>query len=172
MHTSKATIADQITEQLSQFDGLKISHAQAVYQESSSLGTVLRVSVFDKDQRGHPLILKKQDNDAAYRLYQQYLEPYHLNSPKEYGYIELDGQRFLVMDYIKHIPTHWEDRTSYLIAVEWLIKKDLITRQNMDYVRNLDCLGVTPYSGVDYWLPQFEQWYRNRQAIIRRKRFG
>ena len=168
MHTSKATIADQITEQLSQFDGLKISHAQAVYQEGNSPGTVLKVSVFDKDQNEHPLILKKQDNDAAYRLYQQYLEPYHLNSPKEYGYIELNDQRFLVMDYIKHIPANWDDSNNYLIAVEWLIKKDLITWQNLDYVRNLDCLGKMEYYGVDYWLPEFEKWYKgstsNHQA--------
>jgi len=48
MHTSKATIADQIAEQLSQFFDLKISQVQAVYQEGSSPGTVLRVSVFEK----------------------------------------------------------------------------------------------------------------------------
>jgi hypothetical protein len=113
MHIPKATNADQITEQLSQSLGLEISQVRAVYQEGGSLGTVLKVSVFDKGQNEHPLILKRQDNDTAYHLYKQYLEPYHLNSPKEYGYIELDGQRFTVMDYIKHIRANWDDSNNY-----------------------------------------------------------
>jgi aminoglycoside phosphotransferase (APT) family kinase protein len=161
MQIPKATITDQITEQLSQIPGLKLSQVRAVVQEEVSPGTVLKVSVFDEGQTEHPLILKRQENDTAYRLYKQYLEPYHLNSPKEYGYIELDGQRFLVMDYIKHIPANWDDRNNYLIAVKWLIKKDLITCQHLDTIQNLDCFGKMDYYGVDYWLPEFERWYKD-----------
>jgi hypothetical protein len=45
------------------------------------------------------------------------------------------------MDYIRHIPANWDNSNNYLIAVKWLIKKDLITWQNLDSVRNLDSLG-------------------------------
>ena len=64
------------------------------------------------------------------------------------------------MDYIKHIPANWDDSHNYLIAVKWLLKKDLITSQNWDSVRNLDCFGKMDYYGVDYWLPEFEKWYK------------
>lgn len=67
-------------------------------QEDGLPDSVLKISVLDHDRSGYPIILKKQDNDVAYRLYHQYLVPYHLDSPKEYGYIELEGQLFLVMD--------------------------------------------------------------------------
>ncbi len=168
MNNSLAKITALITGQLSPLLGVEVSHIELAPQEADSLGTVTRVSAFDQDKREHSLVLKKQDNDVAYRLYQQYLDPYHLNSPKEYGYIALDGQLFLVMDYIKHVPTRWEDRASHLKAVHWLIKKDLISQQNMDFVRGLDCLGVMPYYGMDYWLPDLEKWYQasrgNRQA--------
>jgi thiamine kinase-like enzyme len=123
--------------------------------------TIHKISVFNKGQNEHFLILKSQDNDVAYRLYKQYLEPFHLNSPKEYGYIDLGGQLFLVMDYIKHLPANWDDSDGYLRAVKWLIKKDLITFQNLDAVKNLDCLGKMEYYGVNYWLPIFEKWYQD-----------
>lgn len=161
MQPSKARNADQITEQLLQIPSLAISQVQSVTPEGDSPGTILKVSVIDKGQTEHLLILKRQDNDVAYRLYQQYLEPYHLNSPKEYGYIELDGRLFLVMDYIKHLPVQWDDPKGYLLAVNWLIKKDLITWQNLEAVRNLDCLGKLEYSGLDYWLPIFEKWHQD-----------
>jgi aminoglycoside phosphotransferase (APT) family kinase protein len=167
MNNTPATFADQIAGQLSPLLGLKVSRVEYAHQEGCSLGTVIKVSVFDKDKRGQPLILKQQDNDVAYRLYKQYLVPYRLNSPKEYGYIKLESQRYLVMDYIEHLPTRWEDRTSHLRAVKWLIKKDLITQQNMDSVRNLDCLGIMPYSGLDYWLPEFEKWSKESASNSR-----
>jgi aminoglycoside phosphotransferase (APT) family kinase protein len=164
MHIPEATITARITAQLSQFPDLEISQVRAVSQAGGSPGIVLKVSGFDKDQNEQSLILKRQDNDAAYRLYQHYLVPYHLNSPQEYGYIELDGQLFLVMDYIKHIPANWEDGKNYLLAVKWLLKKDLITCQNLDSIRNLDCLGKMEYYGVDYWLPEFEKWYKGSSS--------
>ena len=56
------------------------------------------------------------------------------------------------------MPANWDDSNNYLIAVKWLIKKDLITCQNLDSVRNLDCLGKMEYYGLNYWLPEFEKW--------------
>jgi hypothetical protein len=161
MHISQVIIANQITEQLSRLLDLEISQVQSVYQEGGVPGAILRVSVFDKGQSEYPIILKRQDNDVAYRLYKQYLEPFHLNSPKEYGYIDLGGQLFLAMDYIEHLPTNWDDRNGYMRAVKWLIEKDLLTWQNLDSVRNLDCLGELEYYGVDYWLHEFEKWYKD-----------
>jgi hypothetical protein len=159
MDINKHSSTTQIADQLSQLPGLEITQVQEVVQGGSFPGSVIKVTVLEKGLPEHPLILKSQDNEVAFRLYQQYLIPYQLNSPKEYGYIELNGQRFLVMDFIKHIPTNWEDRNQHLIAVNWLVKKDLITWQNLETIRELDCLGKLDYYGVDYWLPELEKWY-------------
>ena len=148
MSIPKATIADQIAQQLSPFLDFEISQVQSEYQAKGSAGSLFKVSVFDKDQNERPFMLKRKQDDTDYRLYQQYLEPCHLNSPKEYGYLELDGQRFLVMDYIKHLPINWDDGNGYLKAVQWLIKKDLITWQNLASIRNLDCLGIMEFYGI------------------------
>jgi thiamine kinase-like enzyme len=161
MHIPKATIDDQITKPLSHLLGLEISHVQSEYQERGSPGTVIKASIFDAYQNERPFILKKMDNDQDYRLYTHYLEPYHLNSPKQYGYLDLDGQRFLVMDYITHAPPNWDDSNGYVEAVKWLIKKDLITSQNLDSIRSLDCLGDMEYYGIRYWLPIFEKWHND-----------
>jgi hypothetical protein len=155
---TKASLTDQITRQLPLILGREISHVQPGFHEESLPGTVLKIFVFENDQSKYPLILKRQDNDVNYRLYKQVLEPFHLNSPRQYGYLWLDGQRFLVLEYIHHLPIDWEDPRGYLRAVNWLVKKDLILMQNLESVRKLDCLGEMPYYGVDYWLENFEKW--------------
>jgi thiamine kinase-like enzyme len=42
--------------------------------------------------------------------------------------------------------------------VEWLIKKDLVTSQRLDSIKNLECIGDMKYYGVQYWLSHFERW--------------
>lgn len=158
MHSDQATLPGHIADQLSQILDLEVREVR-VANHGNFPESVRKVLVFVKGQQARPFILKKQDNDVAYRLYQQYLKPYHLNSPEEYGYIEWDGQRFLVMDYIKHAPTNWDNFENYWIALKWLIKKDLITWQNFESVKKMDCLGIMPYHGMDYWLPIFEKWH-------------
>ena len=148
---------ETVTKQLSQLLELDISQIQS--EQGGLPATVRSISVFDTRQNERCFILKRQDNKAAYALYKHYLEPYNLNSPKTYGYVELDGHPFLVMEYVNHSPADWQDSVGYLKAVEWLIKKDLVTSQHLDSVRNLDCLGKMEYYGVQYWLAIFEKWY-------------
>jgi aminoglycoside phosphotransferase (APT) family kinase protein len=158
MNVRIPTIDESITTPLSRLLGLEITHAHIAIEERGSSGSVFKVVAFDNSQIEHPLVLKKSDDDRDFRLYEQYLKPYSLNSPKHYGYIETNNQPFLVMDYIKHAPPDWNDGHRYLEAVTWLIKKDLITSQNLSTVRDLDCLGKPKYHGTDYWLPIFEEW--------------
>ena len=168
MSIPKATMAEQIIQQLAPFLDFEISEVQAEDQAEYSAGSLFRVSVFDKAQNERSFMLKSKHDDTDYCLYQQYLEPYHLNSPKEYGYLELEGQRFLIMDYIKHLPINWGDGNGYVKAVQWLIKKDLTTSQNLASLRKLDCLGKMEFYGIQDWLPEFEQWSKdstdNQQA--------
>ena len=84
MDTRGADIVGQITEQLSHLLGRAISQVQSIDQDHASI-TILKVSLLDADQNQYPLVLKRQDDDGAYRLYRQYLEPYHLNSPRNTG---------------------------------------------------------------------------------------
>jgi hypothetical protein len=161
MQNSEAEIMKEIVEQLSQLLNTEIFPGSTVPHQGGSSGTVRKVTVLDKDQNEKAFILKYQENDLAFPLYQYYLQPYHLNSPKEYGYIQVEGQRFLVLDYISHAPADWEDGGNYLVAVKWLIKKDLITSKNIDELRTLDCFGKMEYYGNEYWLPEFEEWFKN-----------
>ena len=168
MSIPKATIAEQIAQQLAPFLDFEITQVQSEDQVEVSAGSLCKVTVFDQAQNERSFMLKRKHDNTDYRLYQQYLEPYQLNGPKEYGYLELNGQRFLVMDYIKHLPINWDDGNGYLKAVQWLIKKDLITGQNLVSLRNLDCLGKMEFYGIQEWLPEFEQWHKdstgNQQA--------
>lgn len=161
MSIPKATIAEQIARQLAPFLDFEIAQVQSEDQAEGSAGSLCKVTVFDQGQNERSFMLKRKHDDTDYRLYQQYLEPYHLNSPKEYGYLELNGQRFLVMDYIKHLPINWDDGNGYLKAVQWLIKKDLITGQNLASLRTLDGLGKMEFYGIQEWLPEFEQWHKD-----------
>lgn len=160
MSIPKATMAEQIVQQLAPFLDFEISEVQAEAQEGST-PLLFKVSVFAKGQNERSFMLKRKHDDTDYRLYQQYLKPYCLNSPKEYGYLELDGQRFLIMDYIKHLPINWDDGNGYVKAVQWLIKKDLTTSQNLASLRKLDCLGKMEFYGIQDWLPEFEQWSKD-----------
>jgi aminoglycoside phosphotransferase (APT) family kinase protein len=160
MNIPKTTIDNHIAKPLSNLLGLEISRIHSEYQERGSPGTVCKVSIFDKYQNESSFILKKESDDRTYRLYKQYLGPYNLNSPKVYGCIELDEQRFLVMDYINHLVPNWDDSNCYLEAVKWLIKKDLVTSQNLDSIRDFDSLEKMDFYGIDYWLPELEQWHK------------
>ena len=152
---------DEIKGQLSRLLGLDMSEVQLVAQEGGAPGTLLSVSAFDHNQTQRRLILKRQENDAALRLYRQYLEPFQLNSPRVYGYVDIDAQPFLVMDRVNHTPARWDDGDNYLKAVAWLVKKDQITWEHIARVRSLDCFEKMKYSGVDYCLANFERWRKN-----------
>ena len=161
MYLHQLVTDTQITTVLSQLLGRDITHVQSEPQGSDLPGTVFKVSALDNERNEYPLILKRRSDDRDYRLYKHYLEPFRLNSPRIYGHVEIDGQGFVVMDYIRHVPPNWGDRGCYLEAVRWLINKDLITSRNLSSIRSLDCLGEMKYFGVDYWLPIFERWYKD-----------
>jgi thiamine kinase-like enzyme len=122
------------------------------------------VSVLDSVQIKHRFVLKEQENRAAFCLYTHYLKPFDLNSPKQYGYIDVDDQLFLVMDYVQHLIPNWSDSNSYLKALDWLIKKDVVTSQHVDSLRKLECFGEITYDGVQDWLSQFERWSQDSLA--------
>ena len=153
-------LTEQLAAPLSQYLGADVSHVQMNPDTAWRPGAVFKIEAFDADHGIYPLVLKKQRNEAAYALYQRYLQPYQLNSPTQYGYITLDAQRFLVMDFVRHAPPNWADEQSYLRAVQWQIKKDLISGQHLDILRSLDCLGQMDYYGVACWLPDFERWHK------------
>lgn len=171
MKVSQVTSTEQIKNQLAQLPGLEAALVRAGSRAGGLPESIRRISVFDRGGKEHLLILKSQESGAAdrtLRLYTQYLQPFQLNSPKVYGVIELEGQPTLVMDEIRHTPADWKDGGSYLRAVDWLIQKDRVSMQHFDAVKNLDCLGVKQYFGVEYWLAIFDKWRQdapeNRQA--------
>ena len=164
MHIPKITLTEQITNLLAQQPGLEIAEVRAGDRAEGLPESIRRISAFDQRRKEHRLILKSLESGAAdrtYRLYTQYLEPFHLHSPKMYGVIDLEGQRCLVMDEIRHTPAGWDDGGSYLRAVDWLIQKDRITLQNLAAVQRLDCLGEMEYYGAAYWLAIFEKWQQD-----------
>lgn len=157
MYPVNFAITDHVIKQLSQLLDLELSHVQLGVQEGVSSTTLHLVSAFDSTQTRHRLILKQQQDHSAFRFYMHYLQPFKLNSPREYGYIDSDGQAFLVMDYIPHATPNWSDSNGYIKAVQWLTRKDLVTVHHLDSLRNLDCFGRMEYYGVPYWLAELEQ---------------
>jgi aminoglycoside phosphotransferase (APT) family kinase protein len=158
------SITDHVTKQLSQLLGLEIAHIQFEEQMEGSPAAVHMVSLFDRAQTKHRLVIKGQEDQTAFCLYTHYLKPFDLNSPKHYGYIDVDGQPFLVMDHVQHTTPNWSDSNGYFKAVEWLIKKDLVTSQHLESIRNLDCFGEMKYYGVQYWLSLFERWSQDSSS--------
>jgi hypothetical protein len=151
---------DNLTNQLSQLLGLEISRIQFEDHVEGVPATVHIVSLFDRFQTKHRLVIKNQEDRTALCLYAHYLRLFGLNSPHYYGYIDVDGRLFLVMEYVHHSPPNWSDPHGYFQAVDWLIKKDRITSPHVTSLRHLDCFGEMRYYGVPYWLSQFERWDR------------
>jgi aminoglycoside phosphotransferase (APT) family kinase protein len=120
--------------------------------------TVRVVSLVDSRQVHTRLAFKAQEDQSALRLYTHYLKPFDLNSPHYYGYVTVDDQTFLVMEYVHHTPPDWRDPHGYMRAVDWLIRKDRVTAPHIQALRQLDCMGAPKYEGVPYWLEQFARW--------------
>ncbi len=149
-----------LAEQLSHCLRVDVLRVQAVAEAAWRPGAVFKVMALDGNQNEHSLVLKRQDNEVAYALYLHYLKPYQLNSPQHYGYVVLNQQRFLVMDFVRHGPEDWANGLDYLRAVRWLIKKDRISGQHLETLRSLDCLAQWRYYGLEDWLPEFERWHK------------
>jgi thiamine kinase-like enzyme len=155
------SITDRITKQLSELLGLDISYIQFENQVEDSSEIVRMVSIFDSVPTKHRFVLKGQEDQLALCLYTHYLKTFDLNSPKHYGYIDFNGQPLLVMDYVHHKTPNWSDSDDYVKAVEWLIKKDLVTSQHLDSIKDLECFQKMKYYGVQYWLTELERWAQN-----------
>lgn len=158
MSQTPFAITDDITSQLAQLLGRDIAHLDLEARPEAIPATVYFLSLVDRDQHRSRLVLKAQEDQSALLLYTHYLKPCDLNSPHYYGYLIVDGQPLLVMDYVHHAPPDWSDPQGYLRAVDWLIKKDQVTAPHLDALRPLACFGERKYSGVPYWFAQFERW--------------
>ena len=101
------------------------------------------------------MVLKKQDNDVAYRLYQEYLGPYHLNSPKAYGYIYLfvendTGDELFVIDWTQpQIGSVAEDLGGLYDRAPDNVKSEIIRtyREHIDFYQieqNIACYVSAP----------------------------
>ena len=151
-------ITDHVTGQLAHLLGREIVHIHPEDRMEGLPATVRIVSLVDSRQSHARLVIKAQEDQSALALYTHYLKPFDLNSPHYYGYITVDNQAFLVMEYVHHTPPNWHDPQGYLHAVDWLIKKDRVTAPHVQALRQRDCFGERKYTGVPYWLAQFERW--------------
>ncbi|MBX3440015.1 MAG: hypothetical protein KF861_21170 [Planctomycetaceae bacterium] len=70
------------------------------------------------------LVIKIADDSLGYSFYREVLVPCQLSSPTIHGTITLDGELFMVMDFIPHLPTTWHENWRYERAVDWLAMKD------------------------------------------------
>lgn len=153
-------ITDDVISQLALLLGWDVAQVEVEDHADDTPTTVRVVSLRDRRQHCARLFIKDQEDRSALRLYTHYLRPFDLNSPHYYGYLEVDGRPFLVMDHVPHLCPDWGDPHGYLRALDWLIKKDRATAPHIDALRQLDCFGARPYDGVPYWLAQFERWAR------------
>lgn len=110
------------------------------FQNRGYSGSVFRIAVAGAGRRAD-LLLKGQADPHAADLYKDVLGPLRLNSPRVLGEIPVDGGLRLVMEYVPHDEPDWADPERFRRAVDWLVRKDAISRREFDYLSSLRYLN-------------------------------
>jgi len=124
-----------VVAQLSEL--LRVERKPRVHVEPQQGGcsdNVYKVTIWDRSGNSLRVVLKEVDDSRPYVFYKETLEPLELDSPRMYGHIEADGRLLLVMEYIDHEPTTWNDEKRYELALKWLIRKDRVIHDHFQTV--------------------------------------
>ncbi len=106
------------------------------FQDKGYSGNVNRIDVITSDNQKLMFILKKDDEYDLIGLYKNVLVPYSLNHPKVFGKISIDSKPFILLQYIPYLKSPWNE-SHYFKAIEWLIKKDNILKNNITLLKGL-----------------------------------
>lgn len=113
---------------------------------SKLLGKRINISNFDPTEEGfsdktyritvssnsflETYFIKEIKNDLEYLLYKKVVCKIGIPTPHVYGIFSLESKTFMLMEYIKSYKTKWNDKKRYLKAIDLLVKKDLLVKDN------------------------------------------
>jgi len=122
--------------------------------------------IFDVQGAARRLVLKQVPDTAAFAFYTDVLRPLDLDSPRMYGVVEVDGQRFLVMERVpqlKGIPVEQKLED----GIRWLLKKDHAIRARLR--QTAAHLSVTPSArdaAIPGWVAAVERGLARRRGLL------
>src|SRR5579884_728543 len=112
---------DNIIPDLSKLLGVIInSHSSQFLSQGYSRG-VFKVDC-QTDQGAKTVVVKKVESRLDWEIYRNLLKPYDLRSPEMLGPLEVNGQNYIVIEWIPNKVKENHDR--FIKAVDYLIEKD------------------------------------------------
>jgi thiamine kinase-like enzyme len=115
-------------------------------------GSTYKITTFDRSEQKREFILKCVSDDSYYNFYEEVLSQYEFDSPRIFGIISVGEILFLVMEFVPHESAEWNNKLKYKQAVEWLIKKDTITNNNLNELVSCSSVQSSVRDNVDQWL--------------------
>lgn len=133
--------ATELRAQLSDVLNVHIEAIKAHFLGGHS-GRVHRIEFSGGFDNRRNVIVKKVDDSFQYRFYKSVLEPLELDSPRMHGNIRTKDGLFLVME---HIPSRTSpaDEDTFIRAADWLVKKDTIAYNNLDFIKRSGLLSFS-----------------------------
>lgn len=127
--------------------------------EDENIGSTedtIKLRVYGTNGLTNGFVLKHRYDDSDYILYKEILEPFALNSPRIYGYIWISDKRYFIMEEIPHVGHDENNEASYFRMIDWLIRKDQISMQNLDQFKLVTYIRDAKGYDLKDWLPEIE----------------
>ena len=141
MYRQKAQLnAEALWEPLSRIIDWEPDEIELGFESSGHSGAVFRVVVSGRSGWSRHLVLKRDPDPNAWRIYRDILRPCELNSPEMLGVCEIADSQWLVMEYVPHEQPDWADPQRYQRAVDWLLHKDAVANRNLAWLGELEYL--------------------------------
>lgn len=143
---------DKIRVKVSKLLGIDSQKIACEYNPSK-YSAIYRIRVANVNSKKDSYILKEIRDPSEFHFYESVLEPYKLDSPKMYGFIDVDHRLFMVMEEIPQENNHLDPKKKYELAIDWLIRKDSMAYDKLHYISSLSLTFIeTKIWGTKQWL--------------------
>jgi len=155
-----------MARQLAELLSTTVATLEARPQPWGASGALYALTFADAQGAARRLVLKQVPDTAAFAFYTDVLRPLDLDSPRMYGVVEVDGQRFLVMERVpqlKGIPVEQKLED----GIRWLLKKDHAIRARLR--QTAAHLSVTPSArdaAIPGWVAAVERGLARRRGLL------
>lgn len=142
---ARNTSHDYLQNLVSEFFGERVRFVKIDPIEEGFSGKAHRLSLI-KGDKTETYFLKEIEDQKEYLVYSELICPLGIPAPRVYGILRDASHSFLLMEYIDHVKTQWDDEKAYFNSLDLLIKKDQLARSNWTIIRKSPLV----YDGVDY----------------------
>ncbi|MFW5720278.1 MAG: phosphotransferase [Candidatus Dojkabacteria bacterium] len=141
---------------------LKVELKDLEFDYEKGFQKVNEITAIDLQGNKTPLILKRRKDRSEFAFYEEFLSKYDVDSPKWYGYIQINEYSFLLIKRVAYMQPMWGGYASTKLALKWLIKKDTICQQHAESIKKMTSLGKMQWYGIDDWMYEIEVGSKNK----------